>query len=294
MDLFVVVYLWSEKLNDKMITKVLLQKLDLSKKSWWAPKGSPPPPAERDYTIKPTSSKCLVCQKNYPQIFLEGHMCLNASCGEFWKINGEIPINHPTYHPPFLNYRVSYNVAEHMDMLNSEVAPQIPKFNDENWYDWTYGKFARRGLVCPMCHRCVPRVFWHGWKCHIDHKVEPAPYSYEKNCPWELRIPPRTFPTAGLQSPLVDDLESFMFTGGWGNRIKDSPIEPIFNTTTLAPYRIINYLIRAANMNIGTVMHFISNPQLNAEEHGPDHLYQSFQVNDLGLARSRFELARSR
>ncbi|KAJ5272615.1 hypothetical protein N7478_007740 [Penicillium angulare] len=274
MDFFQVTDIWSEKINGHIGMKVRFEKINVSKKSWWAIKGSanPVPHGARDFNICPELTVCETCEGKSPRIFKEGWMCLSPNCGQFWQMDGlEVPQD-LTYDEAFLNKRelpkagIQYpfllkpNLL--VDLLREEAVPLTRR---DNW----------RGVVCPLCGKCVPSMFWNGWNCSwktdIQHTI-PCKWTYLFNItPVSLQSLTSTGreDTASMSNYRLTEYESTTFH------------HKVTDYMSCKPYVKVSYVLP----DIGSVTHYKSNRYINEQPKGPDDTFSSLQNSNLGLRR---------
>lgn len=282
MDFFIITDMWHEKVGKFAAVNVKLQKLDLTKKSWWAEKGSPDPPLERDFGSPPPMTTCDTCGVYTMRIYTKGLMCVSRKCSQFGKIDGA-EVEDPMaleYDDNFLSCRLQWNLSEFLQRAEFPLIPPVPNITPENQRQLQYGIDATKGMVCPLCSKCVPRVYFLGWKCDIDHIVgRPVPDN-EKGCPWELMFKPSPIE---IGSRPREEVETFhkghKFSVRW-----QLPVDE--DKTNLLPYHKYVFELPGG----GTVTHFASNAVINTRDHGPDYLFHSLQASDLGLRRHRLSI----
>lgn len=163
-----------------------LQKRDLNKQSWWAAKSSLDLPADRDLQTRPETMICDACGHESCRVFRGAWMCLRKDCVQFWKLDGKFVTTKLQYDPVFLSHRFFW--GEDSLPESPDLVPAPPVITDQNRDLWRHGENTRQGIVCPYCHKCVPRVFWNGWRCSLMHVVRPQPRKNESDCPWNLLV----------------------------------------------------------------------------------------------------------
>ncbi|CAI7676357.1 unnamed protein product [Penicillium manginii] len=296
MDLFIITHIWPEKMGAFTGYKMRLQKVDLTRKSWWAAKDSPDPSETRDFETRPEIITCNACTQGSCRTFKGIWTCLNRDCARFWEfIDG--PVNAELeYDPVFLSHRFLWDQNSLPETL--DLVPQAPVISDRNRDLWRHGENARQGIVCPHCRKCVPRVFLSGWKCTAKHFVSPQPRKNELDCPWSLLVDgpvvsvcdvialpeifPHSSPRSGKNAAMPrGGLESFYDQPRFAPKTSGPDIDRV----TMAPYVRLRYSV--GGDNIGTVDHIVSNTAINAKDRGPNYLFQRFQELDLGLRRER-------
>ncbi|KAJ5116544.1 hypothetical protein N7456_000892 [Penicillium angulare] len=309
MDFFMVTDMWYEKDGEYARCVVRLQKIDLSKKSWWAEKGSPDRPIERDFEMRPQKKSCrqmkmtgniprqkrtCSCGETYPLVYKAGFMCFNQECRHFWKIRGERvdTSERKSFDEKFLSYRIKYDVQECLKKAKFDLTPELPVRDLEKMRSYVYGDNATKGTVCPKCRRCVPRVFFWGWKCHAHHltngQMDTRGREHEDGCTWEHKLDREL---TDLTVEELYELEDFYEEPKYNKRFQqpekqnDNP-----NLPPHLPYHIDKYRLPEKETCIGTVTHFVSNVAINAKAKGADDLFQALQDVDIGLRRYRFAL----
>ncbi|KAJ5983196.1 hypothetical protein N7481_005295 [Penicillium waksmanii] len=299
MDFFVVTHVWPERIGAFIGYMMRLQKIDLTSKSWWAAKGSPEPPANRDFHTRPDAMICHACSHESCRIFKGVWACLNEDCPRFWEFINGPPTTELEYDPVFLSHRFFWDVANLPE--SPTLVPLPPVITDDNRLGYRVGDQARRGFICPNCRKCLPRVFWKGWNCTVQHYVPPKPRSNELGCPFTVNVegPAIPFenviaPPDSLPGPLgrrkISGKGTTMPRGGLESfynqpRFAPNTSGPDIDRVSMAPYVRLRYSI--AGGNIGTVDHIVSNLAINAKDRGPNFLFQRFQELDLGLRRER-------
>ncbi|OXV11533.1 hypothetical protein Egran_00707, partial [Elaphomyces granulatus] len=260
--------LWYEKVNGKACARIRYQKVDLAEKSWWAAKDSPDPLPlrQRDFQTRPETPKCSRCSKPSPRIYNEGWMCLQPECKRFWMIGKSASPKDLTYHPTFLNFRLppDESILPHFSLV-----PDLLSTLPEATSDYTFSRITWKGIVCPLCRKCVSRKFWDGWRC-----TDPISYSNcVASCKFEKRL--NTHPVS-LRS-VVHDLEL--------GAIKRASVP---SSTCLQPVVEFSrtYLKHTYHIEgVGSVTHFLASRDVLGRPNGPNDLFEQLQTTDLGLRR---------
>lgn len=137
--------------------------------------------------------RCGKCDEPMPRVYKECWICMNSSCGMFWRDGlveagpegplQSIPIpSKLSWHKTFLMSRTTYGP----DMRPSwDLRPDLKQALDPPW-EPSQGKAcaagtmrmrsAWRGAVCPACKAIVPAVNWCVWRCQMPQ------------CGWRLRV----------------------------------------------------------------------------------------------------------
>lgn len=272
MAFFRITDIWFEKIGSKVGAKVRFEKLDLAEKSWWAARDSPMPlpAAERDFALQPQIMKCPQCMSTSPRVYDEGWMCLTPSCKNFWTIDGRPPPSTLSLHSDFLTYRSppDPNLIPHHSLV-----PDLLATISENDADTSTSRISWKGIVCPLCRKCISRRFWRGWKCTDD--IEASPDRSGIDCPFERMVDMRPI---SLRS-VVNDFELAPIKRALFFDPKFAP--PMIDDETCSPYRKLTYNIAGA----GSITHFVANKSINARRNGPNDLFARLQIADLGLRR---------
>ena len=138
-----------------------MQKTDLSSKSWWAPINCKEKTEVRDFGPKALRQTCTKCGQECPQRFAVGWMCANQQCKQFWKISNKIVREGIAYNPLWLEERADLSKVESPFMTKGQLLSNFEKENGAI----NYSETAMRGIICPKCGGCIPRMHWNGWKC---------------------------------------------------------------------------------------------------------------------------------
>ncbi|KAJ5833593.1 hypothetical protein N7474_001904 [Penicillium riverlandense] len=272
MAYFKVTDVWYERVGEKTGVKVRFEKLDLSEKSWWAARGSPNPKplGERDFDTKPESVQCPSCHLKSPRIYNEGWMCLKPTCTDFWCINQNRP-DALTFHPDFLNTR---SRSERTMQPHHSLVPNLLGTISEDDPEVSSMRIAWKAIVCPLCSKCIPRMFWRGWKCTDDTIASP-----QHHCSFQKLF---TMPPVSIRS-VVDDFD----LGPIQRALYFNPKRaiPEIDDESLFPYRKLTYRIRG----VGSITHFVANRAINSQYGGPNDMFTALQCGDLGLRRYRLQ-----
>ncbi|KAJ5272434.1 hypothetical protein N7478_007559 [Penicillium angulare] len=216
------------------------------------------------------------------RIYKKGLMCVNRKCSQLGKIDGA-EVDDPKaleYDDNFLSYRLQWDLSEFLQRAEFPLIPPVPNITPENQRQLQYGKDATKGMVCPLCSKCVPRVYFLGWKCDVDLIVGPNVPDNEKGCPWELMFKPSPIE---FGSRPKEEVETFhrgrKFSVRWQLPADED------KTNLLPEHKYVSEQPCG-----GTVTHFASNAVINTRDHGPDYLFHSLQASDLGLRRHRLSI----
>ncbi|EAW12643.1 putative Rho guanyl nucleotide exchange factor [Aspergillus clavatus NRRL 1] len=272
MDYFRITNIWYENIGGKSGAKVRFEKLDLSKKSWWAAKSSPDPvPFHQRPEIQLEVKSCEGCHLSSPHIYNKGWMCLQPSCSDFWKIDGIEPPVDLTFHSNFLQSRnpPAPEIIPHHDLV-----PNLLPTLEEEGGGVSYARIAWKGIVCPKCRKCISRKHWCGWKC-TDVLIMSTSVGARTSCTFEKMLPMQP---VSLRS-VIDDF-------GLGPNRRACHFDPRYaipeiDDQTILPYRKLTYKIPG----VGCITHFVSTRTINSRPNGPNDLFRQLQVADFGLRR---------
>lgn len=272
LDYFKPTHVWSEMSEGKHIVRYRFEKLNVDRQSWWRAKniedtiglGDLPPPL---------SKPCGTCAREFPQIYLNGWMCLHPTCGSFWRIfpsgrdspEGSEPYEPEeaalVYDPRFLKSHTPWPNDDHTYPLTSNDATTSPHaLPGED----TSEAFTR-GVVCAQCGRCNSRLSWTGWACP---------------CGWTKTPPHTLIPALSTREPL------WPLSGAYtGSRDTHSPSVGV-HVSFAHGYRINRYTLPGIS---GFVTHMIANASVVQAPGGADDMFKVLQREDIGLARRRMD-----
>ena len=271
LDYFKPTHIWTEKSGKSNIVRYRFEKLNPRKPSWWSAKnqqdpvslGSLPPPFAR---------MCGTCAKDSIQIYLNGWMCLSPSCPSFWLIlpsSASSPHTSPrepdeedlVYDPRFLKLRTPWPNDDH----DYPLKPATASLSQHAMLGEDTSEAFIRGLVCPSCGRCTPRLSWTRWECQ---------------CSWKYAPPHTLVPALSIREPLWPLSDTYTCSRG-----THSPSVRV-NVSFAHGYRVNRYSIPGIE---GFVTHMIANQSVVEESSGPDDMFEELQGIDIGLRRRRLE-----
>lgn len=245
-----------------------MEKIELDKMSWWAPKDTVLTPP--DFVLSKTSTNPCPeknCKTSSKIIFEEGFTCLNPKCKRFFEFDAE----HKTlnYNQEFLGERTQY-IGE----PTGPISPTLPTLTEG---DFGYEAKYRKGVVCPQCRCCIRRVHWRSWICEND------------TCDF----------TYSLSQSLVSVSDAIL--QGRDNSNSQTLPQPICHPsirsamTTVGLYDIIEYAIPGEGDEIaGFIRHFKSRSLINEQPDGPNELFRQMQTDVFNLKRSASRLKGSK
>ncbi|KAL3708879.1 hypothetical protein TMatcc_002667 [Talaromyces marneffei ATCC 18224] len=265
MGWFRVVNVWFEKTdNGKFGARVRFQKLGLENPSWWAKKGSEDPLSlSQRMLIGAQSEICRTCGKSSMLTYEQGWMCLQRNCEACWKLkNGTSPTN-LIYDTTFLSSREppDDNIQPHFslipDLLTDMANPDAPTRRD-----------AWRGVVCPVCKKCISRKHWNGWICSdpLDNNT-----GHQATCQWQM--------TMDMSAISIQSVLEIGATKRRSRTDREALIQPSIQTTS--SYKIVTYAID----DVGRIVHFSARDSTLQKPNGPNELFERLQEVDLGMCR---------
>lgn len=262
MDWFQVTDEWMELNNGKKCFKHRLEKLDLTTKSWWAPKGSSGPMVPIVSPKRALRKSCGTCRVQSTQIFEQSWMCLNGDCNLFWRMNSQHPPATLTYNPEFLKERTVW--PTHI-MPPHDLVQALPELAGEGGAALSYGRYAWKGVPCPNCKNCIPRRHWNRWECDtkdcgfVFQPDQAVLTLREVMDPHDIEYAGHALPRDQWQTPVI--LREPEFVGNW---------------------RVHTYDLGEGN----TVTHYMANGAENRKQDGSNNLFENLQKdNALGLQR---------
>ncbi|PYH69162.1 hybrid D-mandelate dehydrogenase-like dehydrogenase/2OG-Fe(II) oxygenase [Aspergillus vadensis CBS 113365] len=277
MAYFRITHVWYERIGRRTGAKVRFEKLDLGSKSWWAAKHSRPPleRKKRDYAMQAEQARCEACDQYSIRIYDQGWMCLQPSCKLFWMISGSS--SEPTdltFHEKFLKSRLPPDptIQPHYSLV-----PDLLSTLKDADSDALSKRITWKGIICPLCKRCISRRYWWGWRCADDDSV----WDRKLKCPFEHILPIRPIALRWV----IDDMETSPIKRAlsWDAKF----MVPEVDDVSLYPYRKLTYTIPG----VGSIMHLVANREINTRRNGPDELFGQLQCEKLGLRR--YPLAQS-
>jgi hypothetical protein len=261
---FIVADVWPEveHFQSRRVThyKVKLEFFHLNQTAWWAPAQNPTADTFQPGEVQCERRTCSQCNVRSKTIFQQGWVCLNMTCGDYYKINVEP--EDLTYSETFLGERVPRNLSQQLPPL----APPLPSQAAlNNSADFGIEAKYKRGIVCPRCGCCNPRTFWKGWICE------------NAACAAEYDLTARQYPLQNILS------EQQALT-----RQISRVAEEVTNwKVTVAGQTVECFLLPDHDATpIGFVAIFRADRAVCTKPTGPDELFGSMQQQDLKLKRN--------
>ncbi|KAK3298414.1 uncharacterized protein B0H64DRAFT_353969 [Chaetomium fimeti] len=283
---------WKEKQitegSDKPVTvwRMRFEKADLAERSWWAPKSEKAVQTDAlvDTSLKAPVITCAKCDTPSKEMFTAGWFCLNYGCEHYFVFptGAGVDIKGLAYTQTFLDERTPFV---------GEIPSVVPPITDSTGLHGTE-KSLRRGFVCPDCGCCNRRVYWNRWVCA------------NKECEYTRDAPMLPYPgdLLQLENARFDEKmrrirNSYGVNDNKENKpgFVDDPIATIYNrdclplsqTLTLGGYDVRQYYLPNSDGKIlGSFSIFSAKPEILTKPNGPDDLFQTLELTDIGLRRN--------
>ncbi|KAK4124876.1 hypothetical protein N657DRAFT_615930 [Parathielavia appendiculata] len=284
--------LWKERQMPKggskavTIWRIRFEKADLSEPSWWFPEGEcttvPSIPINKEF--KAPVVTCAKCSKPSKEIFATGWFCLNHECEHYWVFptGAAVDTKGLAYSEAFLNERTP---------LLGEIPPIRPPIPDTAGLHGTE-LALRRGFVCPDCGCCNRRVYWNRWVC--DNKEcqytrdapmlpYPADLLEQENAKFDNHMGRRRA-TYGVNENTLDE-DSYIF----------DPFATIYQrgylqfslTLKIGGFEVRQYFLPDSQGRVlGSFSIFSASKGVNSKPNGPDDLFRTLELTDIGLRRN--------
>lgn len=247
-----------------MWTKYRFEKMNPATPAWWVPEGFNID-APNSAGIRAPRSSCQACGKESAQLYEEGWTCLYRECTAFWTHEGRKITNEDLHYldsylhernPPRISVRPAYSFK-----------PK-PLVTPPGVLGFSTSRACWKGFCCPDCGRCNSRIEWSGWECigcGLKHDAPHIVFSAALISNGDQPLPSgHAFPSGSFLSPVI---------------AQDS---------VHGKYRRQDLEVPGA----GRIVIFRSNTVINAEENGPDHMFEDLQRPDHPLRRLTIENGR--
>lgn len=230
--------------------------------------------AESDLSVLRCSSassvyrqECTSCGKDFDQVYLQGWMCLNSACDDFWRIDGSsAPSGNAglDYNPDYLLQRAPAWGDE--SIPPAPVRPPIPDVGNIIGDDLAY--INTRGICCPKCGRCNSRRLFDRWVCE------------NPTCDYELRPEHRPVMPLHLHTPwdVAPTLVRNKVEAGVHLKIEHK-----------YGYKVCTYTFDGID---GCFIHAAATKAILGAPNGPDEMMADLQSQDLGLERRVFAVTK--
>ncbi|KAL2017379.1 hypothetical protein VTK56DRAFT_2259 [Thermocarpiscus australiensis] len=289
------------------IWRVRLEKADLTEPSWWVAdsKDATLPDVPGDENLAAPVVTCQKCGQPSKEIFTAGWFCLNHQCDEYYTFPNGGAIN-----PQDLEYTKAFLCGR--THFTGEIPPIKPAMPDDTGLHGTE-LVLRRGFVCPECGCCNRRVYWNRWvcenkACQFTRQAHMRPYPQtlleEENEKFDELAEKRRKTYGVNKTEGADETDGVDETGDVNatdgvienplNQLYD-PVATIFQrgylwlsqTLILGGYIARQYFLPDAQGRIlGSFTIFSANRQINEQPGGPNELFQTLEVTDIGLRRN--------
>lgn len=276
LDWFHITYMWKEILRNPetqrifSVWRIRFEKANPFTPSWWIPAG-------QEEIVTPVTCPmrvCSSCHQESKQIFTIGWFCLQYGCNMYYRMLPDqlVDLDALAYSQAFLDERQPFTGTI------PSLMPELPAVNSQH-HGTELG--LRGGFVCPQCHHACRRRYWNWLQCEIP------------GCGFKKAAPMTPFPQAELEA------EVEAFTKQMASRRSRHQANDALTTIWLEKYAIRSsvmglggynvrqfFLTDAQERIIGSFTIFQSNDVINARPGGPDELFRSLEVEDIGLKRN--------
>lgn len=260
LDFFHVTDIWCELENGLKAWKVRMEKIDLTKRSWWSPIDSVAHLSQGYDGVKTVSQTCGVCNFSCKTMYTQGWTCQNPQCTSFYSFDGQVDVNDLQYCEDFLQERTQYTgipppVVRPEPITDADLVGEDAFGVEER---------CKQGIVCPKCYGCIRRLEWRQWTCE------------NVNCDFTHTVTQIPVPiTKVLSRGLVCD---------------DSPLDLIHKSVAVSQkpiglYDVYELQIPGETTPAGWIQVFRSNGLINSQPGGPNDLFQGMQKDDYKLRR---------
>ncbi|KAK0718857.1 hypothetical protein B0T21DRAFT_351641 [Apiosordaria backusii] len=281
LDWFHITYMWKEKLRARgsqrvfTVWRVRFEKANPFTPSWWIPLGE----EENVTPVTCPVGACSTCNTQSKQIFTVGWFCLNHLCRNYYKLPStldDVDIDTLAYSQEFLNERTPYE---------GDIPSLIPTLpNAEGMHGTELA--LRQGFVCPKCNYACRRVYW-SWlacessNCRFRQQAVMIPYS-KLLLSNEEEIFTKNMQAKRLRNKVNDSLATIL----------NQTYAVLSPVTTLGGYTVRQFfLTNPTHQVIGSFTIFRSSEQINTKADGPDELFRTLEVEDIGLRRNPAAIA---
>ncbi|KAF7909423.1 uncharacterized protein EAF01_003141 [Botrytis porri] len=261
LDFFHITDIWCELESGLKMWKVRMEKIDLTKRSWWSPIDSTAHLSQGYDGLKTTVQTCCACNTSRKTIYTQGWTCRSPQCEAFYVFDHPVDVDDLQYCAEFLQERTPYTGA-----APPPLRPE-PVTNADLVGEDIFGveERCKQGIVCPKCHGCIRRLEWRQWTCEtpdcdFTHTVTQVPVPITKAIEGNNII--------ADQSPILFAHESV--------RVSHKPI---------GHYDVYELQLPGETTEAGWIQVFRSNGLINSQPDGPNELFQGMQKDDYKLRR---------
>lgn len=259
---FHVTDIWAEKTNGKVTWKFRFEKIDLSRKSWWAPEDSNSSPEKREASeVKAMRAGCYACHAISIQVFEQAWVCLNEKCELHFMMDGKELSGNLDFHEDFRNKRTAFEGIE----APYSGMPKLPNADGaQQQKTFSVTRQCWKGIVCPDCGGCCQRRDWDAWRCQTV------------DCGFKLTLPREIIPASAVMGDLLYEYQGHAISEDWWLK------EQITCEITTHGF----YLIHTFHLPYGiTVTHGHANAIINSQPGGANHVFRGLQQAELDLKR---------
>ncbi|KAF2758494.1 hypothetical protein EJ05DRAFT_537855 [Pseudovirgaria hyperparasitica] len=246
---------WTEKSDGLVIWRYRFEVFDPLAESWWGTKGQSQSRLGGDGPA--VKKKCPMCGDLSLRIYVQGWMCLQAVCANFWRLpNGAEPNESElVYDKRFLHQYTAWDTSS---KALPPLRPALMTIEEGDMSGRDTSKDAWKGFVCPRCGMCNSRIKWTTWECHND------------GCGL----------TYSLRTTILNAKSLSTSQIVFPNKINSAVLQ---KTRTIGNYEVS--ILTIPGTDGGQIAHFKANTAANAMDAGADHMFDEMQHKALVLER---------
>ncbi|TGO51579.1 hypothetical protein BCON_0158g00050 [Botryotinia convoluta] len=261
LDFFHITDIWCELESGLKMWKVRMEKIDLTKRSWWSPIDSTAHLSQGYDGVKTDVQTCGTCKTSCKTIYTQGWTCRSPQCESFYVFDHQVDVDDLQYCAEFLQERTPYTGSAPPPLRPEPVTDADVVGEDIFGVE----ERCKQGIVCPKCHGCIRRLEWRQWTCEtpgcdFTHTVTQVPVPITKAIEGNNIIVD--------QSPILFAHESV--------RVNHKPI---------GHYDVYELQLPGETTEAGWIQVFRSNGLINSQPGGPNDLFQGMQKDDYKLRR---------
>ncbi|KAK9325726.1 hypothetical protein V1517DRAFT_145867 [Lipomyces orientalis] len=252
MDWFLVTHVWMDldQSTGLKLWRFRFERIDRTAKPWWH---NPQSEMVLNRSMPEIEARgCSDCEKEFPQVYKQGYMCLNGECPQFWKINGQSPPDDLQYNEDFLAMRS----GEYQGPMPFDLRA-LPHVRDA---------LSVTGWHCHNCGKLNCRQAWEGWICNSPGCHEKLLILDRIDSYLSRHDRGRLYPTY-TGTPISTDV------------VLDESIVSAFSHSRdfsiQGCYRVMKYEVNDLN---GAIYHVIPNKTLCNLPEGPDAIFKEYKA----------------